>query len=65
MSKELRDIKVAFTTQSCDNAPPQADGTPTYADDTCEMLRIVIRDATFQWYKAVGYRYLACEPDVL
>jgi len=65
VSKEVHSIKVGFTTQCYENAPAQADGTPTYADDTYEMLKIVIRDAVFQWYKAVGHHYLACEPDVI
>lgn len=64
MSRELRDIEVAFTVDKPEHLPPR-DGEPMYADDVSQELREAVQGAVDTWYQTRGHELLACEPDVM
>ena len=61
MSKELRQLTVAFTVHSSEHLPMKS-GEQMYADDVHDEVRDVISTALAAWYGARGHELLACEP---
>jgi len=64
VSKELRDIKVAFTVHSPDNLPLK-DGEQMYADDVEVGLRDAVQAAVTAWHAQRGHELVTHEPIVV
>ncbi|MFL5911258.1 MAG: hypothetical protein ACJ768_11880 [Gaiellaceae bacterium] len=63
MSRELRDLKVAFTVDRPEHLPLK-NGEPMYADDVVEEISDVIEAALGIWYQGRGRDLLSGEPIV-
>lgn len=61
MSKELRQLTVAFTVHNSEHLPLK-DGEQMYADDVHDEISDVVGSALAAWYEARGRELLACEP---
>lgn len=61
MSREFRQLTVAFTVHKSENLPLK-DGEQMYADDVCAEISDVIGAALSDWYHARGHELLAGEP---
>ncbi|MFE1925810.1 hypothetical protein ACFW91_24965 [Streptomyces asoensis] len=64
MSKERRDVKVAFTVHSADNLPLK-DGEQMYADDVEVEVREAVERAVTEWYQRRGHHLVTYEPMVV
>ncbi|MFM9542311.1 hypothetical protein [Streptomyces turgidiscabies] len=61
MSKEQRDLKIAFTVHSPDNLPFK-DGEQMYADDVEIEIRDVVERAVAEWYQQGGHQLVTYDP---
>ncbi|MEU5077090.1 hypothetical protein AB0G76_36910 [Streptomyces asoensis] len=64
MSKERRDVTVAFTVHSVDNLPLK-DGEQMYADDVEVEVREAVERAVAEWYQRRGHHLVTYEPMVV